>query len=491
MAPGHSKLAKEDSKKQTIHYGRPVPIPLVPTEKEDSTLTKGQYAKIDLKVDPEDKKSKEYSVQVKIFSSGTPEEFIKWKRVMSTVYEGLGIKDGKNKYIITKRFLANEAQRAFVNAAVSATTTVATSSTGNSEELYETSMKALTESVFPENALAEQKRYMRRQLRKPRSMKIKEFYERLLEMDTMLEDFPGYQSSHQKNGEDVLKEIIEFGSPRKWQELLYQHNVSVSSLTILELVERYTRFEVAEEIHDGVIKPKTGPSGGSQNDSKNSNASKSTERRNNKNNRKSKRKSSNDDDDKWCELHKTKSHNTGECLIVLDQAKKMRGAWEAQHSSVKKPYTGKYKSSWKSSANTEELNAMIQKAVEKKLSGDAKSTANKKRKVKFDESSSDEDNYNYDSDNSTKNNNKCYVLSENYLMSSLRKRKRMKKYHCNSELVAKVYIDSKRTKYELIRVLLDTGTSSTLSSKQCCKEIKTKRKSDRTVDYQGGCIRDK
>ena len=59
------------------------------------------------------------------------------------------------------------------------------------------------------------------------------------------------------------------------------------------------------------------------------------------------------DDEKWCELHQTYRHSTGECKVILAQAKRMHAMWEAgrknnhgdssvtQHNSKDKSFTRK------------------------------------------------------------------------------------------------------------------------------------------------------
>ena len=56
----------------------------------------------------------------------------------------------------------------------------------------------------------------------------------------------------------------------------------------------------------------------------------------------------------WCELHQTDTHDTGNCKVLLAQAKKMRGAWEA--SGLAKGY-----SRGNSGSNISEKNGMWKK----------------------------------------------------------------------------------------------------------------------------------
>ena len=66
------------------------------------------------------------------------------------------------------------------------------------------------------------------------------------------------------------------------------------------------------------MKPKTSSKNGNNNSKS---GAKSTERGN--------KKCKFNDDEKWCELHQTYGHSTGECKVVLAQAKRMSATWEA------------------------------------------------------------------------------------------------------------------------------------------------------------------
>ena len=76
-------------------------------------------------------------------------------------------------------------------------------------------LRALRREVFPEDALQQQKRFMRRSLHKPRNMTIRAYVNRVLELNDQLENFPGLKDNNNgtKLPEDEVLDLLEFGLP--------------------------------------------------------------------------------------------------------------------------------------------------------------------------------------------------------------------------------------------------------------------------------------
>ena len=83
-------------------------------------------------------------------------------------------------------------------------------------------LRALRREVFPEDALQQQKRFMRRSLHKPRNMTIRAYVNRVLELNDQLENFPGLNSNDNgtKLPEDEVLDLLEFGLPETWQNFM-------------------------------------------------------------------------------------------------------------------------------------------------------------------------------------------------------------------------------------------------------------------------------
>ena len=80
---------------------------------------------------------------------------------------------------------------------------------------YKTCIQKLTNYVFPKMALRMQKRYMRRQMRKPREMTIRSYVARVQELNSYLKSFPPF-GDNQELPEDKILDILEFSVPHSW-----------------------------------------------------------------------------------------------------------------------------------------------------------------------------------------------------------------------------------------------------------------------------------
>ena len=80
-------------------------------------------------------------------------------------------------------------------------------------EQLEEVLRSLRDQVFPQRALQQQKRYIRRALSKPRHMPIRTYVNKVLELNDQLENFPG--TGNENNGtklpKDEVLDLLEFG----------------------------------------------------------------------------------------------------------------------------------------------------------------------------------------------------------------------------------------------------------------------------------------
>ena len=201
---------------------------------------------------------------------------------------------------------------------------------------------------------------MRRYLRKPQDMPVREFMNRLTEINEYLPQFPPFEENHKLSVEEIM-EIAEYATPNQWQKAMVLHGFDPSEHTPAEFVEFCERLEFAEVDTYAKLDNKN-------NFKKNDGMLKTSNQ---------KRKI--DYSEKYCEYHGVKGHSTGECKVVLAQAKKMRANWESRSNPNKKNYPNKTWTKPESSENknnfpknTAFLQEAIQKAVQEALMAERK-----------------------------------------------------------------------------------------------------------------------
>jgi hypothetical protein len=279
-----------------------------PSKKE---LKKDECLTFKLRSSPNDANSLTYEITVPFFRNGSPEELLLFLKLVDRVLAGTNTTSGPNKYALIRRLLQGDALTAFNNAA--------TAEGNETNANYEICCQKLIKHAFPKKALTDQKRYMRRFLRKPRDMKTRIFMGRLIELNDYLELFPDFQDN-QKLAQDEIMDIAEYGVPNTWQKTMVLQGFNPVDNTPAAFIEFCERLEFAEGSNSNQEMK-------SQSDSKNAKKggplhAKTPERGNKK------RKNNETEPEYYCRLHgPNTSHNTAECKNLKSQADKMRAAY--------------------------------------------------------------------------------------------------------------------------------------------------------------------
>ena len=97
----------------------------------------------------------------------------------------------------------------------------------------------MTKHAFKAYAFCELKRYLRRHLVKPRSMKLRSFISRLHELNAYLEEFPpdtkGQESAHLPA--DEIMDIIYHSKPTTWKNKMIELGFNYADSTIKQMTD--------------------------------------------------------------------------------------------------------------------------------------------------------------------------------------------------------------------------------------------------------------
>eukprot|EP00980_Cylindrotheca_fusiformis_P019964 scaffold7032_cov94-Cylindrotheca_fusiformis.AAC.1 len=249
--------------------------------------------------DPADRDSPTYTVLVPYFDNGTPEEFLMFLEKVKTVQTGQALTAGPEKYNQLRQVLKGNAKTVFDNAA--------RVHHQETNARFVADVATLKASIFPVNALAKQKRAIRRLLRKPAAMRMRDYAARMTELNNLLLKFPPRQAggAATKIDDDELIQCIEDGLPKRYKTFMSQHGfipVDNSMEEFIAFIE--DRLEATEDLtqlanerENSKRKKKSSNDNGSDNNRKKSRKSNHGSN-NNKNN------NNNDGDgSKFCKLH--------------------------------------------------------------------------------------------------------------------------------------------------------------------------------------------
>lgn len=324
-------------------------------------LEKGEYQTYKLRNTPTDPDSPTYALAVPYFSSGCVEEWLKFRRNLTKVLTGQNVTTGPAQYSVARRLLDGDALAAFNNS-----TTVA----GHTETTvtFQSGLNEVARQVFPPRSVQLQKRYMRRFVRKPATMKTREYAARIVEINNYLPSFPPSTvggAVPTKLDDDELVDLMEFGIPRTWQRAMVLQDFDPTDASIQDFIafcERMERVELADGGHS--TSNNNNKSGNRENGSSPEKTPRSTKRF---------RSRDDDEGDQECLLHGKGGHSSHECRTLKAQARRMNNTFGAQHPSKKKEYKDK-----------QELHAIIAESVERALKKKKRKAPSKKDKVSED-----------------------------------------------------------------------------------------------------------
>ena len=315
---------------------------------------------IELKSNPSMAASQKYKKNVLIFRHGSVEEFLEWKKDLESVFEGQAIKGAASKFAMTKRLLEGDPLTAFQNSIVL--------HGEETEEHFQSVMRDLDLHVFPKKALRIQKRHMRRQMRKPRDMRVRDFVARVQEINNHLDQFPPFAVG-QTLPEDEVLDILESAVPNSWQKEFVRLGFDPMENDIKEFIDRCERLEFTESLETKKVENNSNSKNSKFNGKNKGNGqgTRSTQNRSDGNNQGSKWSAKSSEEANDCPLHGKGTHPMGKCKVLKAQAEKMRATFMAK-SSEQKSEERRNKRKFDKSLSKDEINALIEAKLKTKKS---------------------------------------------------------------------------------------------------------------------------
>ena len=143
----------------------------------------------------------------------------------------------------------------------------------------------------------------------------------VVELNEYMQEFPGYTNGKELQPDDIM-DIAEYGVPAMWQQQMVVHGFNLMDHMVSMFVKFCEHLEYAEMEDDSGMKSKTVLKNGSNGAKLHAKSSMEAQSK--------KKKCKAEPNKEWfCELHGIYGHSTGECKVILAQAKKMWANWEA------------------------------------------------------------------------------------------------------------------------------------------------------------------
>ena len=334
-------------KKEGFAKSRRTVVPPISLERPDKKeLGKDQQLTFKLRSNPGVASSPTYDHTVPYYNTGTCEEWVSTLRAILRVADGQNMTNGPARFALARRILLGDALAAFNEAALL-----------HGAETVDTFLetpRAVTAHVFPSDALKQQKRYMRRFMRKPPTMSVRNYVSRVTELNQLLTYFPPNYDAGQLLPGDVIREILEFSVPLRWQQHMIMQGFIPENKTVSQFVEFCERFERTDGMEEDTTTKRCKTTTSDDTRGKNS-------RSRGKGSSNSKRENSEDSGFKPCPIH-GRVHSENRCWDIKRLKKEA-----AEKADQKTKSTKKRPSEEGHSMEKSDQSAVIDKMVEQKV----------------------------------------------------------------------------------------------------------------------------
>ena len=238
----------------------------------------------------------------------------------------------------------------------------------HTNEHLDAALREVVTSLVPRKVLAKVKKDLRRDMRKPLSLRIRTYFQAVMRInEEELPNLPPFGANQSLSADEIL-DILLFGTPRSWQTEMDRQGFDPIERGLMATVDFMENLEDLEDKPDfKQVKSKSNKS--SKKDSKDKGDTESA----------SKKKAP-----YYCKQHGPNyTHDTSDCRVL-----KKKDSSKGNHSHK----TWTHKADENTSASKKELAALVAKVVKKEIKGAKKQLASVSKKRKSgDETDSDEE----------------------------------------------------------------------------------------------------
>ena len=159
-----------------------------------------------------------YKRKVARFTCGTPAEWIAVLEALEEIFAQNSVVTAQDRENVIRTILRGDSWTAFESSIVESRVNVENMAEplALSIEMISTALKAVSHEVFPHRALVNQLNWMKRRMRKPFNMSVRQFVASVTQMNGKLIHFPGATSEDLFDPKNLL-ELLEFSLPDAWR----------------------------------------------------------------------------------------------------------------------------------------------------------------------------------------------------------------------------------------------------------------------------------
>jgi hypothetical protein len=191
---------------------------------------------LELSTKPGNKDGKTLTKSFKIFCSGSPKEWILWLTDFNKVCVGMSILTGPAHNRLVQQLLWDEPAKEFERVVLATHPTETVASNNNS-------LDSVAVQIFPTNAYAKQKKYVRQGIWKPKALTIRNTYTRICKLNAQLDSYP---NQSRLLPVEELKSAFISPCALKWQQQFLKTGINEYSSNWSTILSKAESPEMAE-----------------------------------------------------------------------------------------------------------------------------------------------------------------------------------------------------------------------------------------------------
>ena len=188
-------------------------------DQDDKDAEEDRYITVELKckAGTTSTSAPSYKKKIKVFESGTPREYVDVREAIEEIWKQNGVTRATDQVNTVRMLVRGDSFTLFESYITEETAPSEANPDGLdlTTDMVKKGLEAVATDVFPHRALFFQKRWMEREMKKPRALTTRQTFAALVKINNALPLFPGGTDTSKYSDDELLK-IMEFMLPKEF-----------------------------------------------------------------------------------------------------------------------------------------------------------------------------------------------------------------------------------------------------------------------------------
>ena len=240
-------LTAKIAKKKQARFLKPV-LPLVPEKADSPEDDKAGFITMELKTKAgaTATNASKYKKFIRKFEEGSPQQWIDVLNDVKEIWTQNKVDQPRDRSAIIRTILQGESRSCYDGALKDLVPQAEGGEAAElSEEMIQGALDAVAETIFPHRALEQQKRWMRRNMKKPYDLSTRKTAAAITRINNSLPMFPGATETAKFDNNELV-ELLELSLPTTWRQAFDLKGFIPTDHTKAELIQECKAIEHSE-----------------------------------------------------------------------------------------------------------------------------------------------------------------------------------------------------------------------------------------------------